>query len=193
MSNIPDERLISLIKEGHNEAFNEIVIRYQDRIFNSILRYVGNYDDASDIIQQTFINAFKKIKGFKKQANLLTWLYKIAFNLSIDALRKRSRQRYVSFHYQKEEEEEGFQPAAESNPVSDLEKKELSEKVQSALNRLDNNLRIVVILREFEGYSYEEIASILEIPSGTVRSRLHKARLILRDKLAHFIRTFKEP
>jgi RNA polymerase sigma-70 factor (ECF subfamily) len=178
-----DRELIRLVRSGRSEAFNEIVERYQDKIFNAVYRQVGNVTDASDIVQHVFMNAYRKLGSFKEESNLGTWLYRIAFNQSVTFFRERGRKRAVSMNISSGDDEISVEPVTESGPSDATARGELQARIQEALQTLDEESRQIVILREFEGHSYEEIAEILEIPLGTVRSKLHRARLALKEKL----------
>jgi RNA polymerase sigma-70 factor (ECF subfamily) len=186
MSSKSDHELIRLVRQGHPEAFNEIVMRYQDKVFNLALRHVGNANDAADIAQQTFVNAYRSLASFKEEANLATWLYRIVFNQSVSFFRERGRNRTVSMDGAPRDDDEPAREIASSNgdPSHHVMNRDLSDKINAVLAQLDEESRRIVILREFENYAYEEIAEILAIPVGTVRSKLHRARLVLKEKLS---------
>jgi RNA polymerase sigma-70 factor (ECF subfamily) len=186
MADLSDQELIRKVTNGHPEAFNEIVRRYQDKLFNAVIRHVGDYNDAHDIVQQSFLNAYRNLRSFKEESNLGTWLYRIAFNQSVSFFRSRGRNRAVSFDGRAAQDGEvgGFEPAAEADPSAGTARAELRDRIQEALLTLDDESRRIVILREFEGCDYVEIARVMEVPIGTVRSRLHRARLALKSQLA---------
>ncbi|MEK7448863.1 MAG: RNA polymerase sigma factor [Planctomycetota bacterium] len=189
-----EKELLYKCKQSDPEAFNQLVLRYQDRIFNLAYRLLGHYQEAEDVCQQSFINAYYHIKNFQEKSSFLTWVYKITVNLCYSAQRKRSRQP-VSIPLQGNEfpaETNPVQncPPSDSNPVNfsnnpgqQLENNERNQTVQKALNLLEENLRTVVILRDIEGHSYAEISRILNQPVGTIRSRLAKAREELKMRL----------
>lgn len=186
MADLSDQELIRKVTNGHPQAFNEIVRRYQDKVFNAVFRHVGDYNDAHDIVQQAFLNAYRNLATFKEESNLGTWLYRIAFNQSVSFFRSRSRKRAVSFDGRAGESdtETGFEPAAVADPSAGTERAELRDRIQAALQTLDDESRRIVILREFEGCDYAEIARVMQVPIGTVRSKLHRARLALKSQLA---------
>jgi RNA polymerase sigma-70 factor (ECF subfamily) len=186
MSSLSDHELIRLVRTGHPEAFNEIVMRYQDKVYTIALRHVGNANDATEVAQQVFINAYRNLSAFKEESNLATWLYRIAFNQSVSFFRERGRNRAVSIHAPSGSDDELGRDIAAQNgdPARHVMNSDLSDKINKALLLLDDESRRIVILREFEDYAYEEIAEILSIPVGTVRSKLHRARLFLKEKLA---------
>jgi RNA polymerase sigma-70 factor (ECF subfamily) len=170
------------------EAFNELVSRHQDRIFTAISRFCGNSEDASDITQRAFINAFRKIHEFKNDAAFSTWIYRIAFNQAI-SFRRENRRASVSLY--SKEDELIHEPADDRSPGESLEARETQKKVQQALDLLEEEDRQIILLKDLQGCSYDDIAQILAIPKGTVRSRLHRARLELKGKLRSFIGTLK--
>lgn len=186
MSSLSDHELIRLVRTGHPEAFNEIVVRYQDKVYTIALRHVGNANDAAEVAQQVFINAYRNLSSFKEEANLATWLYRIAFNQSVTLFRERGRQRAVSIHATSGTDDDAGRdlPSQNGDPSHHVMNADLSDKINQALALLDDESRRIVILREFQDHAYEEIAEILSIPVGTVRSKLHRARLFLKEKLA---------
>ena len=185
MSQLSDLELIRLVKNGHPEAFNEIVVRHQDKLFNVVLRQVGNAADAADVVQQTFLNAYRNLASFKGEANISTWLFRIAFNQSVSFFRERGRKRTVSLDSPAGDDESSRDPAAPNgDPAHHTMNRDLREKIQSVLEQLDDESRQIVVMREFEDCAYEEIAGALSIPVGTVRSKLHRARLFLKEKLS---------
>jgi len=180
---VDDRRLIAECLQGRTAAFGELVRRYQDRLFNTVSRLVDNAEDAQDVVQETFINAYQSLARFKGDARFFTWLYRIAFNTAISHRRK---QRATLRIYAGRNGEVGLEPldASEfSQPGHSLERAEEEQRIQQALNRLSPDHRAVLILKDMEGQKYEEIAEVLGVPIGTIRSRLHRARLELRELL----------
>jgi RNA polymerase sigma-70 factor, ECF subfamily len=164
---------------GHSEAFGQLVEKYQDRLFNSVFHVIGNREDARDVVQEAFVQAFLKLEAFRGASAFYTWLYRIAFNTAATCRRH--------WHAVRAAEMAG---AARERPGDDgqgpLERMEQSERcrqVRAAIARLGDEHRGVLVLREIEGCSYEQIAEILEVPIGTVRSRLSRAREQLREEL----------
>jgi RNA polymerase sigma-70 factor, ECF subfamily len=165
---------------GHPEAFGHLVLMHQDRLFNSVNHWVGNADDAYDICQETFIRAFLKLESFRKDSAFCTWLYRIAYNTTVS----RQRQHRPMASVEQLRETSRFEPPDQGGtPADALARKERCTQVQEAIKQLEEEYRTVLVLREIDGYGYETIASILDVPVGTVRSRLHRARLQLRDRL----------
>ncbi len=172
--------LIDCIVSGQPAKFEILVGNYQHRIFATLLGMLGNPHDAEDVTQETFLTAFRKLDQFERRSSFYTWLHRIAFNAAIDLQRrkKRTKSRFVSGEGI-ETAEPGDQQA--DSPASIVMAKETVNQVQLALGRLDSERRNIIVLRDLQGLDYVEIASMLEIPIGTVRSRLHRARIELRE------------
>ncbi len=182
----PDRDLVRRAQRGDMGAFNDLVLRHQDKIFNAVFRFCGNHEDAADITQRAFINAYRKISEFEGDAAFTTWMYRIAFNQSISFRRENTRHRSVSLTSGKDDEMI-VEPAITTNPDERMESQDNQRKVQQALNQLDDDDRRIIVLKDIEDRSYDDIAEILDIPKGTVRSRLHRARLALKEKLKTFV------
>ncbi|HEY3226945.1 MAG TPA: sigma-70 family RNA polymerase sigma factor [Planctomycetota bacterium] len=178
----PDDRdLVERSRRGDGEAFGRLVERHQDRIYTAVLRFCGDPEDARDIVQRAFINAWRRLEAFKGDCAFSTWMYRIAFNESVSFRREGGRRKLVPI--QGRDEEPVAEPVDDRRPSERMEVEEGRRKVQEALNLLDPGERKILILKELEERSYDEIAEILEIPKGTVRSRLFRAREALREKL----------
>jgi RNA polymerase sigma-70 factor, ECF subfamily len=178
-----DHRLIAECLQGETAAFGVLVARYQDRLYNTVYRLVDNADDAHDIVQDVFLSAFQSLDTFKGDSLFFTWLYRIAFNTAIS--HKRKRRMVLSIHAGRNGEV-GIDPLDESDtirPDHALEKSEQERRIRKALNQLSPEHRAVLILKDMEGQKYEVMAEILEVPIGTIRSRLHRARTELRELL----------
>jgi RNA polymerase sigma-70 factor (ECF subfamily) len=184
-----DADLVLRCQRGEGPAFNDLVSRHQDRIYNIVLRFCGNAEDARDVSQRAFINAYRKIGEFKGESAFATWLTRIAFNQAVSFRRER-KHRELSLT-PKNEDGPLVEPADDRSPAEGLESDETRKKVQQALALLDEGDRQVILLKDIQGCSYDEIASVLAIPKGTVRSRLHRARLELKTKLKPFIGTLQ--
>lgn len=175
-----DAQLIDETLRGRPAAFAQLVQRYQDRLYNSLVHAVGNAEDARDVVQDSFVQAFLKLDSFQRTSAFFTWLYRIAFNLA--ATQRRRKRPTASVEQLREST--GLDPVdREPMPAQRLEQEERQRQVRQAIDRLSDEYRAVVVLREIEGCCYERIAEILDLPVGTVRSRLHRARLQLRDQL----------
>lgn len=181
--NIDDRRLIADCLAGNTSAFGALVRRYQDRLFNAVLRVVDHAEDAADVVQDAFLNAYQSLNSFKGDSEFFTWLYRIAFNAAISLRRKRKA--VLSFDGGPDDKgvTEPIDPSEYGRPGVALERNEEDAHVMAALDRLSVEHRVVLVLKDLEGQKYEEIAVILDVPIGTVRSRLHRARLELRDLL----------
>jgi len=180
-----DHSLVQACRDGRTEAFGILVERYQRRLYPTVLRLVGSAEDAEDILQDAFFRAFEKLDQFQGESSFYTWVYRIAVNLALSGQRRR-RVRSVFRLGRKPPVSRGLHPAdesAEADPSVRLERAERERIVEAALNRLGPEHRAVVVLKDFDGRRYEEISAILNIPVGTVRSRLHRARCELRDRL----------
>lgn len=175
-----DSLLIEHALEGDAASFGLIVSKYQDRLFNSLFHSLGCREEAEDVAQEAFVAAYVKLSSFKQNSAFYTWLYRIAFNTAISRRRKKRPNRSVD----SQKELTGSEPIDPGDtPEGALERSERIDQVQTALQQLGDEQRSILVLREMEDCSYEEISSILEIPVGTVRSRLHRARAQLRDEL----------
>jgi len=175
-----DASLIAATLAGDSAAFGRLVQLYQDRLYNSLLRVLGSADDTADIVQDAFVQAYTKLESFRGGSQFYTWLYRIAFNLAMSHMRRqRKKSSLDEMKTLLGEEPTDGQPAADANIIE----QERAELVHSALAELGADHRQILVLREIEGFSYEEIAEILDLPVGTVRSRLFRARLEMRDLL----------
>jgi RNA polymerase sigma-70 factor (ECF subfamily) len=178
---------VEAAKQGDAAAFGRLVERYQDRVFNTCVRIVGDRAAAEDLTQDAFLKAFSSIGSFDGRAAFYTWLYRIAVNLCLSARRRNARTPY-SLHADGARDGGRESPSlgvASTGPAPDQQatEREQHQLVLAALAELDEDHRVVVVLRDIESMDYAEIADILNVPTGTVKSRLHRARLALREKL----------
>ncbi|MDR1383793.1 MAG: sigma-70 family RNA polymerase sigma factor [Planctomycetaceae bacterium] len=180
-----DEQLIEQTLEGNRDAFGELVTKYQVRLYNTMIQVVGSAEDAYDVAQEAFLQAYLRLNTFRQTSKFYTWLYRIAFNVAM-GIRRSHRIRGWNGDM-KQELTENLEDRSK-RPEEHLISKENVKFVQDSLNELDSEFRIVIILRELEEFSYEEIAEITEVPIGTVRSRLHRARSMLKER---FMRQIK--
>jgi RNA polymerase sigma-70 factor (ECF subfamily) len=175
-----DVQLIDSALAGRSEAFGQLVLKYQDRLFNTVVHVVGNREDARDIVQEAFVQGFLKLESFQRHSAFFTWLYRIAFNVAMTHRRRRRPTASVD----RAKETSNIEPTDdEDDPSEALDRKERCRQVREAIAQLGDEYRSVIVLREIEGCDYETIAEILDLPVGTVRSRLHRARLQLKDAL----------
>ena len=183
MNSPADLQLIDATLSGDTRAFDELVRRYQDRLVHSLEHTLGSRDDALDVAQQAFVLAWKKLSSFRREAGFYSWLYRIAHNFAISRIR---RPKISSRSLDHLHETAGFEPAdihSESAPEYPMLQAEQIQMVQKALLEIVEEFRQPLVLKEIDGFSYEEIARILGIPLGTVRSRIFRARQELIAKL----------
>ena len=180
--NTDDRRLIAECLAGRTAAFGELVRRYQDRLYNAVLRVVDTAEDAADVVQDAFLNAYQSLNSFKGDSEFFTWLYRIAFNAAI-SLRRRKKAVLSFDGGDARVATEPVDPADYTRPGVALERSEEDAQLLAALNRLSPEHRMVLVLKDLEGQKYEDIAEVLDVPIGTIRSRLHRARMELRDLL----------
>jgi RNA polymerase sigma-70 factor (ECF subfamily) len=183
---LDDQSLVQACRAGQTEAFGVLVQRYQDRLYPTIVRVIGSAEDAKDVLQDTFLRAFEKLDQFQGESSFYTWLYRIAVNLALSGHRRhrvRSLARPNGEHPVRRGEDMA-DGSADADPTSSLERAEREQMVEAALDELCPDHRAVIVLKDFDGRRYEEISAVLDIPVGTVRSRLHRARCELRDRLS---------
>jgi RNA polymerase sigma-70 factor, ECF subfamily len=175
-----DAQLIDEALAGDSAAFGRLVTRYQDRLYNTLVHVVGSADEAHDVAQDAFVQAFLKLDTFQRTSAFYTWLYRIAFNLAVS--RRRRHKPTSSIEHTRELT--GSEPVShDDGPGDRLDREERVGQVQAALGCLCEEFRSVLVLREIDGFCYESIAEVLDLPVGTVRSRLHRARIELREQL----------
>jgi RNA polymerase sigma-70 factor, ECF subfamily len=180
-----DLSLINRFKAGDISAFEEILLRHQDKIYNLCRRMLGNSRDAEDATQDVFLKAYQNLNKFKPDSSLHTWLFRIAVNTCIDYKRKP----FFESLFKTSKEGEVFvadRPADSPSPDRLYESKEINDAIQLALSRLSAKLKVVIVLREIEGLSYDEIADVLDVSTGTVKSRISRAREELKELLKKF-------
>jgi RNA polymerase sigma-70 factor (ECF subfamily) len=179
-----DAQLISQALAGQTSAFGQLVEKYQDRLYNTVLHVAGGAEDAKDVVQETFVQAFLKLESFQGASAFYTWLYRIAFNVAATFRRRRGAMRTAEQAALADGHLGGDGTSRASDaPGERLEREERCRQVRQAIAQLPEEYRVVLVLREMEGYCYETIAEILDLPVGTVRSRLHRARMQLREQL----------
>ena len=182
MSN-DDQRLIAKHLRGDKSAFEMLSRRYEDRLFNTVYRLMGNVEDAEDVVQETFINAYQSLASFKGDSQFFTWLYRIAFNTAVSHKRKQKGTLSIDASRNGEAGIEPLDRSEHNQPGRAMDRAEDERRIQAALNRLSLEHRVVLVMKDMEGQKYEAIAEILQVPIGTIRSRLHRARLELRELL----------
>lgn len=197
-ADMTDAQLMSAARDGDRSAFGQIVVRHQDRLFTAILRMVGDYDEARELAQEAFTRALMKLDSFRGDAQPYTWLFRIAMNLAISRLRKDGRRRVFSIDAGRngragdEVQASGLldraSVARSQSPADVVERREEHEQVLAALGRLDAEYRAILVMRDVEGFDYQQMADVLSLPLGTLKSRLFRARLALRDELKGYMR-----
>jgi RNA polymerase sigma-70 factor (ECF subfamily) len=186
--NLDDLELVRRARNRDPEAFQTLVLRYQDRVFNTAYRLMGDRALAEDIAQEAFFRAYESLKKFKEQASFSTWLYRITLNACTSAWRRAGAQKRAGEVPLPGQGGEGggsrWEPADSSpDPAEDSVRRERILLIQKAIGGLDEEFRVALVLRDIEGLSYEEISEIIQHPVGTVRSRIHRARTELKEKL----------
>ena len=179
---IGDAECVRRVQQGDTDSFEVLVRRHQKAIFNLVYRLLGNYDEAAEVAQEVFLSAFKSIHQFRGEANFSTWLYRIGLNHA--STRRKSlnstQQRHIPL--------DGTEVIADGtvDPAKNVEHKEIQQRVQQALNSLDPEDARIILLRDLQDVPYEDVAEMLDIPVGTVKSRLHRARQALKTSLAPY-------
>ncbi len=183
------QRLVRHAQGGDPGAFEKLVDAYKSKIYNYVLRMLGDPEVAEDVAQETFIKAYSSLASFRGASSFQTWLYRIASNLAIDTMRRRKyRQNVYSLDQPMDTDEGQMERDIEDDgaePDRQLQSAQLRRKVSEAILRLSPKLRTVIVLYELQGLSYEEIARIVGAPLGTIKSRLFNAREQLKDVLAN--------
>jgi len=178
-----DPRLIAECLRGNTSAFGELVRRYQDRLFHAVYRMVDNAEDARDVVQEAFLNAYQSLDSFKGDSQFFTWLYRIAVNTAISMKRKHRAILSIDAVRNGEPLIDPTDPSPANRPGYSMEQLEQERRVHRALKRLSPEHRAVLVMKDMRGQKYEEMAEVLGVPIGTIRSRLHRARLELRELL----------
>jgi RNA polymerase sigma-70 factor (ECF subfamily) len=196
-----DAELLRKAQRGDRGAFGQIVVLYQDRLYNALLRVIGDPEEARELTQETFTRALVKIDSFRGEAGPYTWLFRIGVNLAISQLRKIQRHR--TFSLDRPAGSGGANGAEDddqasslidrvaqdrgASPAENAETREQHQQVLAALGRLDAEYRAVLVMRDIEGFDYQQMADVLGLPLGTLKSRLFRARLALRDELRPYL------
>jgi RNA polymerase sigma factor (sigma-70 family) len=188
----PDEmKLVKLAQDGDLSAYDELVKRYQERIYATVYHMTANHEDANDLAQEAFIKAFQALKSFKGGSSFYTWVYRIAVNKTINFLKQRKNRAQMSLDdldINAEHDPDLVALISEKTPRREMNLVELQEKLNSAMQKLSEPHRLVVTLHDVQGLSHEEIAEIMECNIGTVRSRLFYARQQLQAYLSDYLK-----
>jgi len=176
-----ETELLERARNGDSQAFGALVERYQRRVVGVAQAVVHNQDDAVELAQETFVRAYENLSKFESRSSFSTWLYRIAANLAIDFRRREGRHQVL--RGEDAETEINRIPSPRGDSYQETARTELSQRINGALKELTSEHRAVILLREVEGLSYDEISDVLQVPRGTVMSRLHYARSRMREIL----------
>ena len=185
---------LTLVRRAQRDdvgAYDQLVRRYQERIYATVYHMTSNHEDANDLVQETFIKAFRALKSFKGDSSFYTWIYRIAVNKTINFLKQRKNRLHMSLNdvdFNAENDPDLVALVSERTPRRDLNLSELQEKLNSAMLKLSEHHRMVVTLHDIQGLSHEEIGTIMDCNVGTVRSRLFYARQQLQAFLSDYLK-----
>lgn len=190
---VPDDlELVRRAKEDDMRAYDELIRRYQQRIYGTVYNMTSNHEDTNDLVQETFIKAHRALKSFKGDSSFFTWIYRIAVNKTINFLKQRkNRSGGMSLNdldFNAEDDPELVALVSENTPHRDVRLAELQEKLNEALLKLSEQHRLVVTLHDIQGMAHDEIAKIMDCNAGTVRSRLFYARQQLQAHLSDYLK-----
>jgi len=187
-----DKQLVRRAQEGDLSAFDELIRRYQERVYATVYHMTSNHEDANDLTQETFVKAYKALSSFKGDSGFFTWVYRIAVNKTINFLKqKKNRHNGFSLNdldFNAEHDPDLVALVSDKNPRRDMGLAELQEKLNDAMQKLSDVHRLVVTLHDIQGLSHEEIGKIMDCNPGTVRSRLFYARQQLQGALADYLK-----
>jgi RNA polymerase sigma-70 factor (ECF subfamily) len=179
-------RLVARCKRGEKGAFDDLIRRYEKKVYNFAFRLCGNYDEANDVASDTFVRVYNALHNFRGDSSFITWLFRITTNVYLDERKRKKSRPHQSLEEMVELEETTVVRQIEDpnpTPAERVEKQESMNLLQDAINSLPDYQRMMIVMYHTENRSYEEIAEALEMPIGTVKSRLNRARLSLREKL----------
>jgi RNA polymerase sigma-70 factor, ECF subfamily len=180
---ITDEELIGRFQKGDENAYIELVRRYKDRLLHFVFQYLGDYELSEDVVQDTMIKLYIKKDYYKEIAKFSTWLYTIAKNLALTELRKRKRKKVTQFSHMSREEKQMEFPAIQPETGQAVQDEFANKMIHNAIQELPEHFKTVVILRDVQELSYDEISEIVGVPLGTVKSRINRARIQLQSEL----------
>ena len=188
---VSEDSLVRRARRGDLSAYDDLVKRYQERIYATVYHMTSNHEDANDLAQESFIKAFQALSSFKGGSSFYTWLYRIAVNKTINFLKQRKNRTHMSLNdldFNAEHDPDLMALISHKTPRRDAGLTELQEKLNAALQKLSEPHRLVVVLHDVQGQSHEEIAKVMECNIGTVRSRLFYARQQLQSELADYLK-----
>ena len=187
-----EQQLVKRARTGDLEAYDELVGRYQERIYATVYHMTANHEDANDLAQETFIKAYQALKSFKGDSSFFTWIYRIAVNKTINFLKQRKNKTHMSLNdldFNAEHDADLVALISEKTPRREVNLIELQEKLNAAMQKLSEVHRLVVTLHDVQGMSHEEISNIMDCNTGTVRSRLFYARQQLQAYLSDYLKS----
>ena len=187
---VADRVLVRQAQAGDFEAYDELVRRYQERVYATLYHMTANHDDANDLAQEAFIKGFRALKSFKGDSSFFTWVYRIAVNKTINFLKQRKKRTQMSLNdldFNIEHDPDFIALISDKTPRRDLNLVELQEKLNEAMLKLSHLHRLVVTLHDIQGLSHDEISKIMDCNTGTVRSRLFYARQQLQAYLSDYL------
>ena len=182
-----DEELILRFQEGDEQAYIELVKRYKDKLINFVYRLVSDRDQAEDIIQDTMLKLYTHKHYYKNIAKFSTWIYTIAGNFAKTELRKKKTRKVTNNSQLGPEDRDYDPPSSDPSPQKLVERDFINGKIHEAIDNLPEHFRVVTVLRDIEKLPYEEISSIVDVPLGTVKSRINRARLQLQKDLKNYV------
>ena len=179
-----DEELVEKVKKGDADVYEKIIQKYQSKVFGLIYNMTKNQNDIEDLAQEVFIKIYKNLGKFKGESSLYTWIYKITVNLCLDEMKKRKNVIYLDEKIEVDDGEVNRELPSEDKSQEKLyEEKELQEKLHNCINKLPEKQKVMIVLRDIKGFSYEEISKITDVKLGTVKSQINRARLKLKELL----------
>lgn len=179
-----EKELILLAKDGNMKAYEEIISLYEKKVFSVIYYMVKNENELEDIAQEVFIKIYKNLKNFKEESSLYTWIYRITINVCLDEIKRRKKVVYLDEEIETEDGEIRMQLADDSKGPSEIaEDKDLKQRLEACIRKLPEDQRIMIILRDIKGFTYMEIAEMLKMNLGTVKSKISRARAMLKEIL----------
>ena len=180
-----DEQLISRFQSGDERAYIELVNRYRDRLINFVYQFLGDFEQSEDVVQDTMLKLYQKKHYYREIAKFSTWIYTIARNLANTELRKRKRRKTTLLSQMTREEKDYDLPAIQPETGQEVQNEFAEKRIQKAIQELPEHFRTVIILRDIQELSYDDISSIIGVPLGTVKSRINRARLQLQADLKY--------
>ena len=178
-----DEKLISRFQAGDERAYVVLVNRYKDKLLNFVFQFLGDIEQAEDVVQDTMLRLYEKKHYYKEIAKFSTWIYTIARNLANTELRKRKRRKTTYLSHMSKEERQYEIPAVQDDVDQSLHNEFINDRIQSAIKNLPEHYKLVIILRDIQELSYDDISNIVEVPLGTIKSRINRARIQLQAEL----------